>query len=127
MASEAALRMALVIVVPRYPPSLAPDVLQPPARLSCAPRSPWLYARRRPRAAVPGAELACAQGYAGAEHGVASAPGAGMDEAPSRIEMRRTVERNGRQLSIRSSRTANQSGTIHIGTGLIPRKAIRRV
>jgi hypothetical protein len=32
-----------------------------------------------------------------------------MDEAPSRIEMRRTVERNRRQLSMRSSRTANHN------------------
>ena len=50
-----------------------------------------------------------------------------MDEAPSHIEMRRTVERNRRQLSTRSIRTANQSGTIHIETGSIPRKAIRGV
>src|ERR1700740_895193 len=36
-----------------------------------------------------------------------------MDEALGRIEMRRTVERNRRHLSMRSSRTANQSVTIH--------------
>jgi hypothetical protein len=50
-----------------------------------------------------------------------------MDEAPGHIEMRRTVERNCRRLSMRSSRTANQYGTIHIGTGSMPRKTIRRV
>jgi hypothetical protein len=45
-----------------------------------------------------------------------------MDEAPSRIEMVRTVERNRRQLSMRSSRTANESGTIHIGNRVDPTK-----
>ena len=38
-----------------------------------------------------------------------------MDEAPGRIEMRRTVERNRRQLSVRLCRTVNQSDTIQSG------------